>query len=670
MVMIEDEPPVCALTRRQFAQALLEAAGLLALPGAAHAASATSQASETASGFGVALRSNVMVPMRDGVHLASDVYLPARNGEPLAAAFPVILERTPYDKTADSRSERTPSSEKPKSRAEVAAFFVQRGYVVIYQDCRGRYASEGTYVKYLSDGLDGYDTCAWTLRQPWCSGAIGTMGLSYAAHTQGALGSAGAPGVKAMFLDSGGFSNAYQGGIRQGGAFELKQVTWAFSEGLNSPQLRNDPAKAAALRRIDLGAWFHRMPWRRGASPLSLVPDYEAYVFDQWEHGNFDAFWQQLGIYAAGYYPDFPEAAMVHMSSWYDPYPRTATENYLGLSPLKRGPVRLILGPWTHGDRQLTYAGGVDFGAAATVDGNLASDFLTLRLRWFDRWLKGKQNGVDSEPAVRIFVMGGGSGRRNRAGRLDHGGRWRAESAWPIPRTRWTAYYLGAARQLSAAGPPREPAVLSYQYDPANPVPTIGGCITSGRPIMVGGAFDQREAPEFFGSRPPYRALAERPDVLVFQTAPLSADVEVTGPIKVRLWISSNCPDTDFTAKLIDVYPPGADYPQGFAMNLTDGILRTRYRDSWEHPMMMRAGQVYAIAIELFPTSNLFKQGHRIRLDISSSNFPRFDANPNTGEPEGRAQGRRIAHNRVHLGEAHPSQVILPVIPGGREATS
>jgi uncharacterized protein len=669
MVMIEDEPRAAALTRREFAQALLEAAGLLALPGVAHAAAPPSQAPQTAS-RDVALRSNVMVPMRDGVHLASDVYLPARDGEPIAAAFPVILERTPYDKTADSRSERTPSSEKPKSRAEVAEFFVQRGYVVIYQDCRGRYASEGTYVKYLSDGADGYDTCAWILRQPWCSGAIGTMGLSYAAHTQGALGSAGAPGVKAMFLDSGGFSNAYQGGIRQGGAFELKQVTWAFSEGLNSPQLRSDPAKSAAMRRIDLGAWFRRMPWRRGASPLSLVPDYEAYVFDQWEHGNFDAFWQQLGIYAAGYYRDFPQAAMVHMSSWYDPYPRTATENYLGLSPLKRGPVRLILGPWTHGDRQLTYAGGVDFGAAATVDGNLASDFLTLRLRWFDRWLKGKQNGVDSEPAVRIFVMGGGSGRRNGAGRLDHGGRWRAESAWPIPRTRWTAYYLGAERQLSAAGPPRESAVLSYEYDPDNPVPTIGGCITSGRPIMVGGAFDQREAPEFFGSRPPYRALAERPDVLVFQTAPLSEDVEVTGPITVRLWISSNCPDTDFTAKLIDVYPPGADYPQGFAMNLTDGILRARYRDSWEHPVMMKSGQVYAIAIELFPTSNLFRQGHRIRLDISSSNFPRFDANPNTGEPEGRAQHRRIAQNRVHLGNAYPSQVILPVIPAGPEGTS
>jgi putative CocE/NonD family hydrolase len=652
---MKQEPGPLPLSRREFAAGLLKTAGLLAV--APHAAGARPESAD------VILLSDVMVAMRDGVRLATDIYLPAQQGKPAAARFPVILERTPYDKTADSRSERTPTLEKPKSRAEVAAFFVRRGYIVIYQDCRGRYRSQGTYVKYLSDGLDGYDTCAWIIRQPWSNGAIGTMGLSYAAHTQGALGSAGAPGVRAMFLDSGGFSNAYQGGIRQGGAFELKQVTWAFSEGLNSPQLQKDPARRAAMRAIDLADWFHRMPWARGASPLSLVPDYESYVFDQWEHGDFDGFWKQLGIYAAGYYPQFPAAAMLHMSSWYDPYPRTATDNYLGLSRLKRAPVRLILGPWTHGDRQLTYAGEVDFGAAATVDGNLASDFLNLRLRWFDRWLKGEGNGVEDEPTVRIFVMGGGSGRRNSAGRLDHGGRWRAERDWPIPDTRWTAYYLSADRSLRASAATSASATLTYEFDPRDPVPTIGGCITSGRPIMVGGAFNQHEAPEFFGCKAPYRPLAERPDVLVFQTAPLEADMEVTGPIRLRLWICSDCPDTDFTAKLIDVYPANTDYPHGFAMNLTDGLLRVRYRDSWEHPSLMTPGQVYAVVIDLFPTSNLFKRGHRLRLDISSSNFPRFDTNPNTGEPEGRARTQRVARNSVYVGGAQASQVILPIIP-------
>ena len=667
--MIEDQRRPLLLSRRDFAGALLRSAGLLALALGGRRAAAAAGAASAQSGVAVELLSDVMVPMRDGVHLATDVYLPARGQRFARRRFAVILERTPYDKSAASRSERIAATEKPKSRAEVAAFFVQRGYVVIYQDCRGRYKSQGAYVKYLSDGLDGYDTCAWILRQPWCNGAVGTMGLSYAAHTQAALGSAGAPGVRAMFLDSGGFSNAYQGGIRQGGAFELKQVTWAFSEGLNSAQLRGNPAKLAAMQAMDLRDWFRRMPWRRGASPLSLVPEYEGYIFDQWEHGDFDAFWRQLGIYAAGYYRQFPDAAMVHMSSWYDPYARTATENYLGLSRLKRGPVRLILGPWTHGDRELTYAGGVDFGPAAVLDGNLASDFLSLRLRWFDRWLRGLSNGVDSEPAVRIFVMGGGSGRRNSAGRLDHGGAWRAERDWPLPGTRWTPYYLGADRTLGTRASPRA-AELAYEYDPHNPVPTIGGCITSGRPIMVGGAFDQRAGPEFFGSRPPYGALVGRGDVLAFQTAPLDEDLEVTGPVRVKLWISSDCPDTDFTTKLIDVYPPGSDYPQGFAMNLTDGILRMRYRDSWETPALMTPGQVYAITIDIFPTSNLFKRGHRVRLDISSSNFPRFDVNPNTGEPQGRARGMRMARNAVHVGPARPSHVILPVIPARAAANA
>jgi putative CocE/NonD family hydrolase len=643
------------LPRRDFLAFSLKACGLLALRGSA--------APEQEPEYEMVVTRDRMVPMRDRVRLATDIYSPARNGAAVAERFPVILERTPYDKTADSRSERTPDVARPKSRAEVAAFFVRRGYIVIYQDCRGRYGSEGEFVKYLSDGDDGYDTCAWILAQPWCNGRIGTMGLSYAAHTQGALGSAGAPGVAAMFLDSGGFSNAYQGGIRQGGAFELKQATWAFNQALESPEVEADPPRLAAMKAIDIRAWFRRMPWSRGDSPVTLAPEYEDYLFDQWEHGEFDGFWKQLGIYAQGFYDRFPEAAMLHMSSWYDPYPRTATENYIGLSRRKRGPVRLILGPWTHGDRQLTWAGDVDFGPRATLDGNLATDFLTLRLRWFDHWLRGIENGVEKEPAVRIFVMGGGTGRKNSAGRLDHGGSWRAEPDWPLPDTRWTPFYLHRSGLLAPAAPEESSGFREFIYDPGAPVPTIGGTVTSGQPVMVGGAFDQREGPRFFGSREPYRPLAERADVLVFETPPLEQDVEVTGPVVVNLWVSSSAPDTDFTAKLIDRYPPSADYPSGFAMNLTDGILRTRYRRSWERPDLMVPDTVYPIRIEAFPTSNRFVRGHRIRLDISSSNFPHFDANPNTGEPEGRARSRQAATNRIHLEAGRPSHVLLPVIP-------
>ena len=611
------------------------------------------------SSFDVAVERDVMVTARDGIRLATDIYRPDEG-----SAFPVILERTPYDKSAPSRSEMRVGDTEPMSRHEVAAYFVRHGYAVVYQDCRGRYNSEGGFTKYLDDAADGYDTVSWIAAQPWCNGKIGTMGLSYAAHTQAALACLNPPGLACMFLDSGGFANAYEGGIRQGGAFEMKQATWAYRQALNSAAAEADPVVRAALEGEDMRDWFARMPWRRGHSPIRWVPEYEDYLFEQWTAGSFGDYWKKAGIYAAGFYDDFTDAPMMHMSSWYDPYPRTATENYIGLSRRKKGPVRLILGPWTHGDRIKRFAGNVDFGPESVIDGNLAEDFLALRLRWFDRWLRGVANGVDREPAVRYFVMGGGSGRRNRDGRMEHGGRWREASDWPLPDTRLTDFYLHADGGLRTEPPAAETAALAFDYDPKNPVPTIGGALTSGAPVMEGGAYDQHEAPAFFGCTPPYLPLASRPDVLVFETAPLTEDTEVTGPIRVELWVSSDCPDTDFTAKLIDVYPPSVDYPHGYAMNLTDGILRCRYRNSWERPEMMKPGQVYRIAIEAFPTSNLFRAGHRIRLDISSSNFPHFDVNPNTGEPEGMARRTRVAANSVYVDRARPSRAILPLIPG------
>ena len=614
--------------------------------------------------YDVSLTSDVMVAMRDGIRLATDIYRPAENGKPLPGPFPVILERTPYGKTVVSRSELSLKDPVAKSRAEVAAFFVARGYIVIYQDCRGRYGSEGAFVKYLSDGNDGYDTCAWIVKQPWCNGKIGTMGLSYAAHTQAALACAGAPGIAAMFLDSGGFANAYQDGIRQGGAFELKQVTWGYMAALESPDVVNNPARLAALKAIDIKAWFSKMPWARGRSPLTPAPEYERYVFDQWEHGTFDAFWKQLGIYAQGFTDRFSDAPMTFLSAWYDPYPRSATDNYKALSRTKKGPVRLILGPWTHGDRSRTYAGDVDFGPAATLDNNLAPDFLTLRLNWFDCWLKDAPNGVASGPAVQLFVTGGGSGRKNAAGRMDHGGRWRAEKDWPIPDAKNTPFYLHARGALSPALPAAKSAhqALTSSIRPILCRPSAARSRRA-NPVMRGGAYDQREGPRFFGSREPYRPLSARPDVLVFETAPLGEDVEVTGAIEAKLWISSDRPDTDFTIKLIDVYPPNEDYPDGFAMNVTDGILRARYRNSFEKPEMLKPGEIAAVTVAAFPTSNLFKRGHKIRLDISSSNFPHFDVNPNTGAPEGKGETRAIARNTIHLDAAHPSHVVLPIIP-------
>jgi len=612
---------------------------------------------------GYLLESDVMVEMRDGVRLATDIYRPAEEGRLLPGSFPVILERTPYDKSAPSRSERSVADPVPLSRAQVAAFFVARGYVFVYQDCRGTHKSEGLFTKYLSEGEDGFDTIGWIADQDWCDGKVGTIGLSYAAHTQVAAACLNPPALAAMFVDSGGFNDAYQGGIRQGGAFELKQATWALRQALQSPEANADPTLSVALESElkNMPAWFSRLPWRKGQSPLRWLPEFEDYLFEQWTHGNYDKFWKHLGICAQEFMDSFANVPMVHMSSWFDPYPRTATANYIDLKTRGKGPLALILGPWTHGDRCLTYAGDVDFGQAATLEGNLAGNFLELRLRWFDRWLKGILNGADSDPKLRYFRMGGGSGQKNSAGRLDHGGEWLQAGDWP-PGMSERSFYLGHRGMLSETGPCTTSLAVSYQYDPRNPVPSIGGTITSGEPIMRGGAFNQVEDQRFFGCRPPYLPLSSRPDILVFETEPLEADCEVTGPVAAELWVSSDCPDTDFTMKLVDVYPPSEEYPCGFAMNVTDGILRARYRDSWEHPSLMEEGVIYRLRVEAFPTSNLFVRGHRIRLDISSSNFPHFDVNPNTGEAEGSGRLARVALNTVYMGGAHPSRLILPIV--------
>ncbi len=610
--------------------------------------------------FDVVVERDRRVPMRDGVHLATDVHRPARAGQALPGPFPVILERTPYGKGAASRSERTAADPRPADRAAIAAYFVAHGFIVVYQDCRGRHGSEGRFRKYLDDAEDGYDCCAWLVRQPWCNGRIGTMGLSYAAHTQAALGCLDPPGLAAQILDSGGFSNAFQGGIRQGGAFELKQATWAFNHALESPEIQADPVLRAALEAVDLKDWFTRLPWRPGHSPLQWAPDYEAYLFEQWWHGAFDDYWRQLGLYAQGWHERYARVPTVHMSSWYHPYPRTATENYLGLSG--RAPTWLILGPWTHGDRSVTFAGDADFGPAATFDGQVAPDWRQFRLRFFQRFLKDEPTGAEADPAVRLFVMGGGSGRRNADGRLDQGGRWHSAAHWPLPDTRWTDFHLHGDGRLSTEAPAAGAAPLRYRHDPAHPVPSVGGAITSGQPVMVGGGFNQVEGPAVYGCSPPYLPLSSRPDVLVFETEPLAEDVVVAGPITVTLWVASDCPDTDFTAKLIDVHPPSADYPQGYALNLTDGILRARYRDSWEHPAPLEPGRPVRIVIEPLPTANRFVAGHRIRLDIASSNFPHFDVNPNSDEPEGQGRLARVATNTLFVDAARPSIIRLPVV--------
>ena len=602
---------------------------------------------------------DVMVAARDGVGLATDVYRPEGAGP-----FPVILERTPYDKTAASRSEITATNKTAMSRETVARYFVDAGYAVAYQDCRGRYRSGGGFTKYLSEAPDGYDSCAWLVAQRWCNSRIATMGLSYAAHAQMALGCLDPPGLAAQYIDCGGFSNAYRSGIRHGGAFDLKQATWAYRNALADAK---DPAVKAALEAEDIAGWMARMPWRPGDSPLKAAPEYEDYLFEQWSHGAFGDFWKQPGIYAEGYYRQYSDVPMVHLSGWYDPYARTAMENYTGLAAAKRGPVRLVLGPWTHGDRSLSFAGDVEFGPLALLDGNLGDDFLSLRRCWFDCWVKGLDNGVAREPAVRVFVMGGGTGngvaRRNPEGRLDHGGFWREADTWPLPQTEFTRFFLHPGRSLLIAGPGKDNLPLAFTADPRDPVPTIGGAVSSGGPVMYSGAYDQRTGPSTFGAKPPYGPLAERGDVLVFQTPPLPEDIEIAGPLELKLWVASDGPDADIHAKLIDFYPPSDDYPQGFAMNLSEGLLRLRYRESWEAPTLLEPGRPYAVPSAMFPCANLFKRSHRLRLDLAGSNFPHFDINANSGEPEAQMERARRATTTVFVDASRPSHLTLPIIP-------
>jgi uncharacterized protein len=601
---------------------------------------------------------DVMIAMRDGVRLAADIYRPARD-----MPGPVILERTPYGKTLRSRSEIEVGMSGPMERAEVAAHFVRHGYVVIYQDCRGRHGSEGEFVKYLSEGPDGFDTLAWIVEQPWCDGRVATMGLSYAAHTQLAAACLNPPGLATMVLDSGGFANAFTCGIRQGGAFELKQATWAYNQALEGAIARGDTLMRRALEAENLHDWFDRMPWSEGRSPVRWSPDYETYLLEQWRHETFDDFWKQVGIYAEGFYDMMPEIPVALVSSWYDAYVPATLQNYLGLGRAGRRPLALVMGPGLHGNRNQSFAGDVDFGPGAALGGNVAESWLEFRRLWFDRWLKPANSRPAHEPAVRIFLMGGGSGRKNAEGRLDHGGRWLASERWPLPQAVPRTFYLHRHGELSETPPAGEAEPLTYDFDPADPVPTIGGALTSGQPVFAGGAFDQRESEQFFGCRRPGLPLSARRDVLSFETEPLAGDLAVVGPVVVDLWVSTDAADTDFTAKLIDVYPPSEDYPTGFAMILTDGIFRCRFRHSFEKAEPVRPGEIMRIRIEPFATANLFRAGHRLRLDISSSNFPKFDVNPNTGSPAALGRSRRIARNSVYCEATRASALELTTLP-------
>lgn len=593
---------------------------------------------------------NEMIKMRDGVHLSTDIYLP----DDIQGPYPVIIERTPYGKNKYSRSEITREGDRI-SRAEMAQAFLDHGVVTIFQDCRGRYESEGEFAKYINEAADGYDTIFWVYQQPWCNKQIFTMGLSYAAHTQLALLKELPPGLSGMILDSGGFYDAYQCGIRQGGAFEMKQATWAYRQALESPEALSNPDIKSALEEEDIFAWFKKTPWSRGNSPISVLPEYENYLLTQWNNEDFSDFWKKPVIYNVDLLGKLKDVPILFMSSWYDVYVSSTIANYEAVRATGNRHANLIMGPWLHGNRNQSYAGEVEFGEHAYFDNNLAKDWLSYRIDW----VKSVLNHNDAKSSCQLFVMGGGSGQKDLNGRLVHGGHWITVPQWPLSNVRQLTLHLTKHMQLSV-DPDQTETAITLISDPNHPVPTIGGALTSGAPIFFGGAYDQREKVGFFGSKGDDTPLNLRDDVLSFATEELTDDVLVCGKVEITIYLSSDCPDTDITAKLIDIYPPSDDYPEGFAMNITDGIKRARYRNSYEKPEVLQEGQVVKITVEPFQICNIFKKGHKIRLDISGSNFPKYDINPNV--EMGCFGERRIAKNKLHISSQYPSRVSLEVV--------
>jgi putative CocE/NonD family hydrolase len=583
---------------------------------------------------------DLMIPTRDGTRMATDIYRPARNGVVVNERFPILLQRTPYDKTGTQRT---------------AELFARHGYVVVVQDIRGRYKSEGVYSKLQPEGApDAFDVMAYLAKLPYGNGQIGTWGTSYSAHTQAGAAIMNPPAMKTAVLNQGGMPNAWDHGVRYRGTYEMgRQLTWAWSQ-MRADARRPEVRKLLETEKVE--DWYTVQPLRRGQNPLSAEPTYEQWYMYWYEHADYDDYWKNPMLNWEEHYTQTADIPMMHVGGWYDIFLAGTFKNFVELGKLKKSPQRLMVGPWTHSGNTRQYAGDVAFGP----EGAIADFQTTWQLKWFDHYLKGRNSGAEAYAPVQLFVMGTGDGHKDKDGRLFHGGYWRTSTTWPLAGTRFVPYYFQADGSLTTAKPTAATSSTTYTYDPKNPVPTIGGGASA---RLKDGAYNQREDPRFPPSKAPYLPLKSRPDIVVFETEPLAEDMTVIGPIVVKLYASSSALDTDFTAKLVDVYPPSLDFPTGFDMNITDAIVRGRYRATRDHQVLLKPDSVYEFTIEPFPTANVFKKGHRIRVDISSSNFPRFDANPNTGEPLGKNRGSVPADNTVHHSATHPSHIILPLAP-------
>lgn len=562
--------------------------------------------------YGVKIQRHMPVKMRDGVTLYADVYLPDKPGK-----YPTIVVRTPYGVQRDGMH-------------QTMLKYAQHGYAVVLQDVRGRYESEGIWEPFRDEAEDGFDTIEWAAAQSFSNGKVGTQGGSYLGHNQWQAASQNPPHLVAAFPTLAS-TNIYANWITQGGAFRL-----SFNYGWGVVRMPN---------RIMLPQYWHTETWTtedlKYDNILWHLPlkdgdlqsaGYATKHYRDWiQHDSYDDYWKAISDEERF---DKIKVPTHTFGGWFDIFLAGTINGYVGMknkggSPQARSGARMIIGPWGHGSSQSF--GDVDFTPIAQVD-----QFET-ELRFFDYHVKGIQNGLDKDLPVRLFYMGANQ--------------WRSEADWPIPGTQYQKWYIssnGAANAARGDGmlSPVKPAAAGkdmYRYDPANPVKTLGGNNCCGTPTPPGPK-DQRP-------------LEQRSDVLVYTSDYLDSAVTIAGPVNMKLFAATDGPDTDWMIKLVDVYP------NGFAMPVAEGIIRARFREGLDKPKLLKTGEVYAYDISLTGTANVFLPGHRIRIDITSSNFPQFDRNPNTGDPLGANATVRVATQTIHHGGNYDSHIIMPLVP-------
>ncbi len=569
---------------------------------------------------------NIPLMLRDGTITYVDVYRPDESSK-----FPALLQRSPYDKSG------------PVSRGRFDAIrAAMNGYAVVIQDVRGRYSSDGDFYAFVNEIDDGYDSVEWVAGQDWCTGKVGMYGGSYVGATQW-LAAKSKPPSLAGIAPGVTSSDYHEGWAWQGGAFELGfNLSWALGyltvanwDNL-SRRLLLPPEQLERLieAKDDLTTAYNHLPLQ---DMPHLKGNLAPYYYDWLAHPEYDDYWKRISIEESHTEITVPA---FNFGGWYDIFLGGTIKNFtrmrqMGATEEARRGQRLTLGPWVHGSSPTSVSGEYNFGTRSSGD---AVDLQGLTMRFYDHWLKGEDNGVPDEKPIRIFVMGENV--------------WRFEDEWPLRRTEQVDYHFhsrGKANTLVGDGwlspdPPGDEPPDVYVYNPIDPVPTRGGQLCCDIAFQIPGAYDQT-------------SIEARPDVLVYSTPPLEQDTEVTGPVTVTLYASSSARDTDFTAKLVDACPCGD------ARNLTDAIIRARYRNPRQPASLIQPNQVYEYTIDLWATSNLFKKGHRIRLEISSSNFPRFDRNTNTGEQIGTDSNFVSALQTVLHSTEYPSHITLPIVP-------